>query len=265
MRKIVPLLLVACAAIAAAALFFRPSQEPQPSEHPRAPLVLAAASLQESLTAAADSWAAKGHPRPVLSFAGSSALARQIESGATADLFISADEKWMDVMQEKGFIAPDTRRDLLGNSLVLVAPATGSMALDPKPGFPLAEALGTGRLALADQSVPAGRYAQEALTRLNVWDSVNSRIARAENVRSALALVARGEAPLGVVYATDARAEPRVRVAGTFPAGSHAAIIYPIAQLRSSASEDATAFRKFLLSPEGQAIFARFGFTPPTR
>lgn len=226
------------------------------------PLVLAAASLQESLTAAAEVWARKGHARPVLSFAASSALARQIEAGAPADLFVSADEEWMDHVAARNLLMPRTRVSFLGNSLVLVAPAASRVRLAIGPRFPLARALGSGRLAMADpDAVPAGKYGREALTRLGVWTSVAGKVARAENVRAALAFVERGEAPLGIVYATDARASRGVRVVATFPRESHAPISYPVARLQTSGNGDARAFQSFLLSAEGKAIFRRFGFT----
>jgi molybdate transport system substrate-binding protein len=230
--------------------------------HP--PLVLAAASLQESLTAAAGVWQARGHPAPRLSFAASSALARQIEAGAPADLFVSADEVWMDDVARKQLIVPATRVSFLGNRLVLIAPATKPQRIVIRPGFPLASALGaTGRLAIADPTaVPAGVYARAALTRLGVWPSVAGRLAAAENVRAAMVLVERNEAPLGIVYATDAMASRNVRVAGIFPAASHPAITYPIARLKTATSPDAEGFRAFLVSPAGKAIFARYGFLP---
>lgn len=227
----------------------------------RPPLVLAAASLQELLTAAADRWAAKGHPRPVISFAASSALARQVEAGAPADLFVSADEQWMDYLAQRRLIRPQTRVSFLTNSLVLVAPATSRVRLAIGPRFPLGRALGTGRLAMADPgAVPAGKYGREALTRLGVWPGVQGKVAAAENVRATLALVARGEAPLGIVYATDARAAPGVRVVGTFPSSSHTPITYPVATLAASRNPEAELFRRFLLSAEGKGLFPRFGF-----
>ena len=227
----------------------------------RGPLVLAAASLQEALGEAADAWTAKGHPRPVISFGGSSALARQIEAGAPADLFISADEQWMNHVTAKGLIRKGTRAPFLSNRLVLVAPARSNTRLVIRPGFPLARALGTGRLAMADPaSVPAGRYGKAALVNLGVWPDVAGKVVRAENVRAALALVERGEAPLGLVYATDARASARVWVAGVFPPSSHPPISYPIAVLRESTHREADAFRRFLISREGRAIFAARGF-----
>lgn len=229
----------------------------------RAPVVLAASSMQESLTAAADEWAAAGHPRPVISFAASSALARQIESGADADLFISADEQWMDSVEKAGRIAPGSRHDLVGNTLVLIRP-TGFKPVVLEAA-PMVAALGDGRLAMADpDAVPAGRYGKAALQSLGLWPALEPRLARAENVRAALALVERGEAPLGIVYATDAKASSKVRVVAVFPADSHQAIVYPMALL-SNSSTDAKDFSDFLLSPRGQAIFAAHGFAVPAR
>lgn len=237
---------------------------PAASAAERGPLVLAAASLQESLTEAADAWAGQGHARPVLSFAASSALARQIMAGAPADLFLSADEPWMDAVQKAGLLRGGTRTTLLGNRLVLIAPAGSKVRLMPARGFPIARALGGGRLAVADpDAVPAGKYAKAALTSLGVWRGVAGRLAPAENVRAAMALVERGAAPLGIVYATDAKASRAVRVVGTFPASSHAPIRYPVAVLKASRHKDATAFRAFLLSRQARAIFARHGFSAP--
>ena len=227
----------------------------------RPPLVLAAASLQESMTAAAEAWAALGKARPTLSFAASSALARQIEAGAPADLFISADEQWMDHVQAKGLLHGGTRSMLLGNRLVLVAPLTSRVALAIRPNFPLAAALGAGRLAIADGSVPAGRYARSALVSLGVWASVRDKLAPAENVRAALGFVERGDAPFGIVYQTDAMASAKVRVIGRFPPNSHPPISYPIARLQRSTSRSAEEFRRFLVSPAGKAILRRYGFT----
>lgn len=227
------------------------------------PLVLAAASLQESLSAAADKWMQKGHDRPILSFAASSSLARQIIAGAPADIFISADEAWMDSLAGKGLVRAGSRVSFLGNSLVLITPAGQPLKLKIRPGFPLARTLGGGRLAMADpDAVPAGKYGKQALASLGVWQSVEPLAVRAENVRAALALVERAEARAGIVYATDARAAPRVSIAGTFPAASHVPITYPLAVMGGSTHKDAAAFRDFLLSKEGKAIFARYGFTP---
>lgn len=228
----------------------------------RGPLVLAAASLQEALSEAAGAWSAKGHSRPVISYAGSSALARQIEAGAPADVFIPADQQWMDHVARKGLIRANSRAPFLANRLVLIAPTGSKARLTVGRGFPLARALGKGRLAMADpDNVPAGKYGKASLTSLGVWSSIEKRIARAENVRAALALVERGEAPFGIVYATDARASRRVRIIGVFPASSHPPITYPIAVLRSSTHREAEAFSRFLISREGNAIFARRGFT----
>jgi molybdate transport system substrate-binding protein len=226
----------------------------------RGPLVLAAASLQESLNAAADAWARLGHARPVLSFAASSALARQVAAGAAADLFISADEPWMDDVQRRGLISAGSRANLVGNRLVVVQPASARA-----PGnAPLSRLLASGRVALADPaSVPAGRYAQASLTRLGLWNVVAPRVVRGENVRAALALVERGAAEWGVVYATDARASRQVRAVRMLPANSHPPIRYPLARLRTSTSPDAESFRRFLLSGAGKAVFTRFGFTAP--
>lgn len=228
----------------------------------RGPVVLAAASLQEAMTDAANVWSARRHARPVLSFAGSSALARQIDAGAPADLFVSADEDWMDHVARKGLVRPGTRMSFLANRLVLIAPANSRVrALTIGRNFPLARLLGQGRLAMADpDAVPAGKYGKAALSNLGVWAAVSTRVARAENVRAALALVERGEAPFGVVYATDARASRRVKVVGTFPADSHGPITYPVALLQTSTDREAEGFRRFLISREGKALFARRGF-----
>jgi len=231
----------------------------------RAPIVLAAASLQESLDAAADQWAKTGHPRPVISFAASSTLARQIEAGSPGDLFVSADEEWMDALAAKRLIAPGTRADLVGNRLVVVEPA-GRRTAVPLNGGRLARLLGAGPLAMADpDSVPAGKYGKAALTKLGAWDAVSSHVVRAENVRAALALVERGAAPFGIVYLTDAKASSKVRVAGMFPAASHPPIVYPIARIAISTNPEAERFRRYLLSAQGRAIFARFGFGAPGR
>lgn len=230
----------------------------------RGPVVLAAASLQESLAEAANVWAARGHAKPVLSFAASSALARQVIAGAPADLFLSADEEWMDAVAKAGLLRAGTRATLLGNRLVLIAPVSSKIRLTPARGFALAKALGTGRLALADpDAVPAGKYAKAALAHLGVWAGVAAKVAPAENVRAAMALVERGAAPLGIVYATDARASKAVRVVGILPASSHPPIRYPVALLKASRHRDAAGFRTFLLSKQGRAIFARHGFANP--
>lgn len=235
-----------------------PSQAPAQA---RGPLVLAAASLQEPLTDASALWARQRHARPVVSFAATSALARQVEAGAPADLFISADSEWMDALAAKGLIRKNSRTVLVSNRLVLIAPRSSRVVLKIGRGFGLARALVEGRLAMADpDAVPAGRYGRAALTALGVWPGLKDKIARAENVRAALALVERGEAPLGIVYATDARASAKVRVVGKFPAASHPAIRYPIAVLTASTHPQAAEFQRFLLSAPGQAVFRRHGF-----
>lgn len=228
---------------------------------PGPPLVLAAASLQEAMTAAGRAWAARGHAEPVLSFAASSALARQIDAGAPADLFVSADQEWMDDVAAHGRIVPGTRATFLSNRLVVVA-AAGNRVRVPLATAPLARLLATGPLAMADpDNVPAGRYGRAALTSLGVWPQVRPRVVAAENVRAALALVERGAAPYGIVYATDARASLRVRIAGVLPERTHPPITYPLARLVSSASADAEGFRRFLLSQRGRAVFTRYGFS----
>lgn len=243
-------------------LFAAPLAHAAPDQ--RGPVVLAAASMQEAMTAVADSWAARGHPRPVLSFAGSSALARQIRAGAPADLFLSADQDWMNDVERAGFIVRGTRTNLAGNRLVLITPSSRPVRLRIARGMPIARALGKSRLAMANpDSVPAGKYGKAALTALGVWSQVANRIARGENVRTALMLVARGEAPLGIVYATDVRVTEGVRIVGAFPTGSHAPILYPLARLTTGRHKDAEGLRRFLMSGAGMAIMARYGFTRP--
>ncbi len=230
---------------------------------PKPLVVLAASSLQEALQAEADAWAKQDHPHPVLSFAASSALARQVESGAPADLFLSADEDWMDSAEKAGALRQGTRRDLLGNSIVLIAPKASAAAVDLSSAASIGTAIGKGRLAMADpDAVPAGKYGKAALDHLGLWDGLAGKVVRAENVRAALALVESGEAPLGIVYATDAAASGKVRVVATFPAGSYPPIRYPVAILAASTNPQAGSFEAFLTSNRGQAIFARYGFLP---
>nr|WP_295668849.1 molybdate ABC transporter substrate-binding protein [Sphingomonas sp.] len=228
----------------------------------RPPLVLAAASLQESMTAAADAWARRGHPKPIISFAASSSLARQVLAGAAADLFASADEEWMDALAAKSLIVPTTRSDFVGNRLVVVEMLGRHSRIPLRPARALAAKLGARPLAMADtSSVPAGRYGKAALERLGAWAMVAPHVVQAENVRAALALVERQAAPFGIVYATDARASKIVRVAGIFPQASHTPILYPIARLTTSTNPEGEAFRRFLVSREGKAIFVKFGFS----
>lgn len=223
--------------------------------------VFAAASLQESLTAVGAAWTAKGGAPVRFSFGASSAMARQIDQGAPADVFLSADEAWMDWLAGKGGIVAATRRRLLSNQLVLIAPAGSKTTLRVGPGMLLARALGAGRLAVADTTaVPAGKYAKASLTRLGVWKQVEDKLLPGENVRAALAYVTRGEAPLGIVYATDARADPGVRVVGIFPESSHPPIVYPGAVTARSRNGAAAVFLGFLQSPRAAGIFRRYGF-----
>ncbi len=227
----------------------------------KGPVVLAAASLEPALEEISDAWVAQGHDAPTLSFAGSSSLARQIESGAPADLFLSADEDWADYLERKGRVAPGSRVTLLGNRLALVAARDDDRMVEIAPGFPLAKLLGEHRLAVADtDAVPAGKYAKAALQSLGVWDQVSGKLAPAENVRAALAMVERGQAPLGIVYATDAAGSDKVRLLGLFPSSSHPPIHYPLVTIAGSHSTDAQAFRSFLMSPPARAIFTRYGF-----
>jgi molybdate transport system substrate-binding protein len=225
--------------------------------------VYAAASLTDVLNDAGAAFERRTGTPVRFSFASSSLLAKQIEAGTRADAFVSADQEWMDYLASRAMLRANTRVNVASNRLVLVAPSDSAVRLKIAPGFPIASALGGGRLALGDPaSVPAGRYARTALTNLGVWASVEGRVAAAENVRAALTFVARGEAPLGVVYATDAQAERRVRVVDTFPADTHPPVTYPAAVL-ASATAEAAAFVTFLTMPEAQAIFARYGFLAP--
>jgi molybdate transport system substrate-binding protein len=223
-------------------------------------VVFAAASLTNALQDLGDAFTKETQVPVKFSFAASSALARQIESGAPADIFFSADLDWMDYLQKRNLIQPASRRDVLGNRLVLIAPSDSAIELKIKPHFPLATALGTKRLATCDpDSVPAGRYAQAALTNLGVWNEVSDRLIRADSVRSALAFVDRGEAPLGIVYETDAMIDKHVRVIDVFPATSHDRIVYPIA-LTMSAKPEAAKFLAYIASPAADVTFKAYGF-----
>lgn len=236
------------------------ADDPDPG---RAPIVVfAAASLTDALQELGAAYGKSTGHAVKFSFAASSALARQIESGAPADVFFSADIDWMDYLQMRKLIQAESRRDLLANRLVLIAPAGSTIALKIAPHFALADALGKSRLATGDpDSVPVGRYARAALTRLGVWDSVADRLVRAENVRAALAFVERGEVPLGIVYETDALVDKGVRVVDTFPAGTHPPITYPIA-LTAGAKSGARQFADYLRTPSAGAVFVRYGFVP---
>jgi len=225
-------------------------------------IVFAAASLTNVLQELGENFIKETSIPVKLSFAASSTLARQIENGAPADVFFSADLEWMDYLQSRKLIQVPTRHNLLGNRLVLVAPVDSKLALKIAPNFPLAAVLGNGRLATGDpDAVPVGRYAREALTKLGVWNAVEPRLVRAENVRSALAFVDRGEAPLGIVYATDALADKKIRVIDVFPDDTHLPITYPIA-LTTVAKSDAVKFVAYVRGPSGDAAFRKYGFMP---
>ena len=223
--------------------------------------VFAAASLKTALDAVSAQWSAETGNKAVISYAASSALAKQIEQGAPADVFFSADLDWMDYLGQNKLIDTTSVTRLLGNDIVLIAPKDSTATAEIKPGFDLAGLLGDGRLAMGDvKSVPAGKYGKAALESLGVWASVEGKLAQAENVRAALKLVATGEAPLGVVYLTDAKAESSVEIVGTFPANSHPPIIYPVARTSASMNETAEAFIGYLTSPAAKAIFEAQGF-----
>jgi len=226
-------------------------------------IVLAAASLKNALDDAVQDFDKASGDTVRVSYGASSALAKQIENGAPADVFISADLDWMDYVEKAKTVKPGTRANLLGNKLVLVAPADHAAPVEIAANFPLAQRLGSdGRLAMADpDSVPAGKYGKGALENLGVWSSVENRIARAEDVRAALRLVSRGEAPLGIVYATDAAAEPGVKIVGNFPDSSYKPIIYPIALLTAGKSADAQKFESYLRSDKAAPFFVKQGFS----
>lgn len=227
------------------------------------PTVLAAASMQEALTEAADRWEAQGHTRPALSFAATSALARQIESGAPADIFVSADEQWMDRIEANGLVREGTRQVVAANSLVLIANGDCPPAFELDNPADLDAMLADSRIAIAEpESVPAGRYAKAALEHQELWDGISGRIAPRENVRAALALVESGQVPLGVVYRSDAEASRKVCNLATFPAGSYPPIRYPAAVLETSQWTQAEAFLAFLASDEARIIFEHHGLAP---
>jgi len=255
MKKIVGVWLVLCVLLAGPPAF---AADPEA----RAITVFGAASLTNVLQDLGDAFTRETSIPVKFSFAASSTLARQIESGAPADVFFSADLDWMDYLQKRNLIQPQSRHDVVSNRLVLICPADSTIKLKIEANFPLAAALGKHRLATGDpDSVPVGRYAKQALTHLGVWDAVAERIVRADSVRSALAFVDRGEAPLGIVYETDALVDKNVRMVDTFPADSHSPIIYPVA-LTNSAKPDAAKFVAYLRGPAGDAAFAHYGFKP---
>jgi molybdate transport system substrate-binding protein len=224
-------------------------------------LVFAAASLKEAMDDQAKQFEAATGNKVVVSYGASNALARQIESGAPADLFISADLDWMDYVAQKNQVMPGTRSNLLRNSLVLIAPASSQSTLKIAPNFGLAAALGSDKLAMANpDSVPAGKYGKSALEQLGVWSSVEKQVARADNVRAALALVSRGEAPFGIVYATDAYCDKGVRIVDAFPAATYPPIVYPVAMLAASKSPAAKPLLDYLRSAPARATWEKYGF-----
>ena len=236
---------------------------PSPTGAQSAPvIVFAAASLKNALDEVAAGWTTKSGVEVKTSYAASPALAKQIEEGAPAELFISADLDWMDYVDQKNLVKTGTRGNLLGNSIVLVASKNWTKGdIKIEPNFPLVGLLGDGRLAMAGVvSVPAGKYAKAALEKLGVWNAIANKVAESENVRAALVLVAHGEAPLGIVYRTDAAAEPSVKIIGTFPEGSHPPIVYPAAALASSKNAKAEEFLRYLAGPEAKTVFEKNGF-----
>jgi molybdate transport system substrate-binding protein len=237
---------------------------PQPSARAQGGdvVVFAAASLKNALDAINAQWQKETGKKATISYASSPALAKQMEQGAPAQMFISADLDWMNYAEKKGLIKPETRSNLLGNRIVLVAPKDKAPSVDIKPGFDLAKVLGDGRLAMANvDTVPAGKYGKAALEKLGVWASVSGKLAQAENVRAALLLVSRGEAPAGIVYQTDAASDRGVTVIGAFPEDTHPPIIYPIALTANASHPDAAAFLAYIRSHKAKPLFEAQGFT----
>ncbi len=225
--------------------------------------VFAAASMSDAMRQVNEAWVAKGNAPMQFNFAASSTLIRQIEQGATASVFISADQRWADWGIERNLLVKDTRVSPIGNSLVLIAPADSTLKVDLTKTTDIAALLGAnGRLATGDpQHVPVGRYAEQALTWMGQWDAINPRLARADSVRSAMLLVERGEAPLGIVYGTDAAVSTRVKVVGVFPKDSHEPVTYPFAIVTAQDTPDARAVLAFLIGPEAMKIYERLGFS----
>ncbi len=224
-------------------------------------VVFAAASLKNALDEAGAAWMKDTGRRVVVSYGASSALVRQIEAGAPADLFFSADLDWMDYATSKGLIRPESRADLLGNSLVLIAPKDSALQVPLQPGLDLAAVLGSNRLAMGHVgAVPAGKYGKAALEKLGAWTGVKDKLAQTDNVRAALLLVSRGEAALGIVYRTDAASDPNVRVVATFPEGTHPPIVYPVALTAEAKHPDAAPFLAFLRSEKAKPFFEKQGF-----
>ena len=228
----------------------------------REPLVFAAASMKNALDDIAAKWQRETGKKVIISYAASNTLIKQIEQGAPADIFASADLDWMDYGQQKNLINVETRSNLLSNRIVLVASKDATFTLNITPGFDLAGALKGGRLAMANvEAVPAGKYGKAALEKLGAWDGVKDKIAQADNVRAALVLVSRGEAPIGIVYQTDAASDPTVKIIGAFPEESHPQITYPVALTKTSTNPDARAFLNYIRSAAARPAFERQGFT----
>ena len=246
---------------AAALLAWGPPQAPARAQGGDV-VIFAAASLKNALDAVNTAWQKETGKKATISYGASSALAKQIEQSAPAQIFISADLDWMNYVAQKNLIKPETRSNLLGNRIVLIAPKDKAQPVDIKPGFDLAKVIGDGRLSMANvDSVPAGKYGKAALEKLGAWAGVAIRIAQAENVRAALLLVSRGEAPAGIVYQTDAAADPNVTIIGKFPEDTHPPIIYPIALTANASHPDAAAFLTYVKSAKARPIFEAQGFT----
>jgi len=244
-------------------LFAALAAAPQPAAAQETITVFAAASLRNALDDVDAAFAKATGVKVTASYAASSALAKQITQGAPADVYVSANIRWMDFLDQKKLLVRGTRVDLLGNRLVLIAPKESKLDhVEIARGFDIAKLAGSGRIAVADvKAVPAGLYAKAALTSLGAWKAAEPKLAQAENVRATLAYVARGESPLGIVYATDAHVEPKVKIVGTFPVGSHPAITYPVAGLAASKNGHFTRYLHFLQTPAAKAIFEKFGFS----
>jgi molybdate transport system substrate-binding protein len=229
-------------------------------------IVFAAASLKEALDEVATQFTEMSGTEVSVSYGGSSALARQIQYGAPAQIFLSANAAWMDVVQQEGLLVPESRLDLLGNRLVLIAGIDLDVSLDVSPDMDLSNALNGGRLAMAlVDAVPAGIYGRAALRSLGVWEQVQGQTAQTDNVRAALRLVSVGAAPLGIVYATDAAADPRVRSLGVFPDYSHPPILYPVARLARDDTASVRAFYDYLTGASARTVFDRYGFVTPLK
>jgi molybdate transport system substrate-binding protein len=245
------------------ALFAALAAAPRPAVAQETLTIFAAASLRNALDDVDAIFAKATGVKITASYAASSALAKQIAQGAPADVYVSANIRWMGFLEKKKLIAPGTRINLLGNRLVLIAPKDSKLdQVKIEKGFDIANLAGKGRIAVANtKAVPAGLYAKAALTSLGAWQEAEPKLAQAENVRATLAYVARGETPLGIVYATDARIEPKVKIIGAFPAGSHPAITYPVAGLAASKNPHVTDYLSFLQTPAAKAIFEKYGFS----